>query len=523
MKVCFVIFVCVLIFHTTVAENKCELTHKGGITRFPDGFAFGVGTSAYQIEGGWNADDKAPSAWDNYTHRHREAFLDWSTGDNAAESYYRFEQDLEALKKLKVNFYRFSISWTRVLPQLTTEFKNAKGIAYYNKVIDQLLANNITPLVTMFHFDMPDELYKYNAFLNSSIIDYFVMYADFLYATFGDRVKLWITHNEPLQFCTKGYVEANFPPLVHSPGVGHYICMDNMLRSHARAYRRYKEKYFSKQKGKVGITFDVRFFFKKYRETPDEAVERALQYELGWLAEPIYGKTGNYPSIMKSDIDNNSWKEGLSGSRLPIINNEWSQIIKGSADFMGLNYYQSAYVDMATNRPHEVPSIEYDSKIIFSRDEYWRRAKSGFLYCVPEGLENLLKWVRDRYDNVEVIITENGWSDDGQLDDSGRIDYLKAHLQAVLNAINDGCNVTHYTYWSFLDNFEWIMGYTEKFGLFYVNMSSVNKERVIKDSAKYYTKVIKNRRIVASNGGQQYCSNFVSVLLSVFVILNFYL
>lgn len=147
-------------------------------------------------------------------------------------------------------------------------------------VIDKLLQNNIKPMVTMFHYDMPESVNVFGGFTNSSIIDYFESYAAFLYETFGDRVKWWITFNEPYIFCGRGYGNAEYPPMVHSPGFGDYFCMDNLLRSHARAYRSYKGKYYSSQKGKVGITINTRFFFRKYGQTSEEPVDRAMQYEV---------------------------------------------------------------------------------------------------------------------------------------------------------------------------------------------------------------------------------------------------
>ncbi|XP_004527161.1 myrosinase 1 [Ceratitis capitata] len=480
--------------------ESCQLQHKGNNTKFPKEFAFGVATAAYQIEGAWNADGKGPSIWDTYTHIHPDRIADHSNGDNAAESYYRFAQDLVALKELKVDFYRFSISWSRVLPRADTTVQNQKAIAYYNMVINELLKNNIEPMVTMYHYDMPDELTKFGGFTNEIMIKYFRYYADFLFKTFGDRVKKWITFNEPFDYCMQGYGNAESPPIVHAPGVADYLCMDNTLRAHAMAYRLYKAKYASSQGGKVGITISSRFYYTstKYFGS-DEVVDRAMQYALGWLAHPIYGASGNYPYTIIEDILSNSVKEGLAWTRLRPFNKYWTEILKGSGDFLGLNYYTSRFVKMSYPAEGEIPSWEHDSGLKYLIDKNWKRAKSKWLYCVPQGLEDILKWIRDNYNNVEVYITENGWSDDGALNDTDRVTYLKSHLQAVLNAINDGCNVTHYSHWSLIDNFEWNMGFTEKFGLYYLNMTSENKERVAKNSAHYYRSVIESRKIPSSD------------------------
>ncbi|XP_067634513.1 myrosinase 1-like isoform X2 [Eurosta solidaginis] len=496
MKIHF--FLILLCFENRSESQKCELRHRGKNVKFPKQFLFGVSTAAYQIEGAWNEDGKSPSIWDTYTHLHPERIADHSNGDNAAESYHRFEQDLRALKELKVDFYRFSISWSRVLPKADTTSQSKKAIDYYNMVINTLLENNIQPMVTMFHYDMPDELSSFGGFTNDIIIKYFRFYADFLFKTFGDRVKKWITFNEPFDYCVPGYGNADFPPMVHAPGVADYLCLDNTLRAHASAFHLYKAKYFDSQKGKIGITISSRFYYNKNKES-DEVVDRAMQYALGWLAHPIFGKSGNYPFIIIEDITSNSMREGLPWPRLKPFNFHWTKYIKGSADFLGLNYYTSRYVEIRDPPGGEIPSWEYDSRIKYSLDKKWKRAKSNWLYCVPNGLEDILRWIRDNYNNVEVYITENGWSDDGELVDLDRIGFLKAHLQAVLNALNDGCNVTHYSHWSLIDNFEWNMGFTEKFGLYYLNMTSRNKERVAKHSAHYYKSIIESRKIPSSD------------------------
>ncbi|XP_073829952.1 myrosinase 1-like [Musca autumnalis] len=484
-------------FHSVTCEqnvNKtCELEHKPGSKYFPESFKFGVSTAAYQIEGGWNSDGRGPSIWDTYTHEHPEMIADHSTADVGPDSYHLFDKDLEALKELKVHFYRFSISWSRILPDGLITSKNQKGIDYYNMVIDKLLANGIEPMVTMFHYDLPESLNLYGGFTNQLLIKYFLDYAQLLFDSFGDRVKVWITFNEPFDYCMPGYGEGNYPPMGKDSGIADYLCMDTTLKAHAETYRLYKGHYFEKQKGKIGITISSRFYYSKTNNTT--LIDRAMQYSLGWLAYPIFGETGNYPQMIIDDIAENSRKEGRTWSRLPIISESERNLIKHSADFLGLNYYTSRYVEIADPPRGKQPSWDYDSRLKYALDPKWKRAKSSWLYCVPHGLESLLNWIRLSFNNIEVMVTENGWSDDGQLDDTERIDYLKAHLQAVLNAVNNGCNVTHYTHWSLIDNFEWQKGYTEKFGLYYVNSGSVTKERIAKYSARYYKGVIETRTI----------------------------
>ncbi|XP_065364707.1 myrosinase 1-like [Calliphora vicina] len=474
-------------------QKVCALQHRSGSKHFPSNFKFGASTAAYQIEGGWNEDGRGPSIWDTFTHQHPEMIDDHSTGDEGPDSYHKFDKDLEALKELKVHFYRFSISWSRILPNADISSKNQKGIDYYNMIINKLLENGIEPVVTMFHYDLPESLNLYGGFTNLELIKYFTNYAKLLFETYGDRVKVWITFNEPYDYCIPGYGDGNYPPMGHDHGVADYLCMDTTLKAHAEVYRLYRQNFFEKQKGKIGMTLSTRFYFSKTNNS--SIIDRAMQYSLGWLAYPLFGETGNYPQVMLDDIAKNSEEEGRAWSRLRSIAENERDIIKHSADFLGLNYYTSRYVEEANPAQGKKPSWQYDSRLKYELDVKWKRGKSNWLYCVPEGLEGLLNWIKNNYNNIEVIITENGWSDDGQLDDMERIDYLKAHLQAVLNAINMGCNVTRYTHWSLIDNFEWQRGYTEKFGLYYVNISSAGKERIAKYSARYYKSVIESKII----------------------------
>ncbi|XP_055912233.1 myrosinase 1-like [Eupeodes corollae] len=472
--------------------NTCNLAPKGS-PYFPRNFSFGVATSAYQVEGGWNSDGKGPSIWDDFTHNNPHLIDDSSNGDISADSYHRFDQDLAALKELKVDHYRFSISWPRIFPNGDISSRNQKGIDYYNDVIDKLLLNGIEPMATMFHYDLPSEIQKIGGFANALIIEKFVIYATELFEQFGDRVKLWMTFNEPLIYCKSSFADARYPPQVDLSGVADYICVDNTIKAHAAAYQVYRSQFYDRQKGKIGIALDSYFYFPMPNET--ESVYRALQFNMGFLAHPIFHKSGDYPDIMLKEIESNSLREGRLTSRLPPLKGYWKNIVRHSADFFALNYYSSRYLRRAEKPKGMNPSWERDMDCDEIVDPSWMQAVGSWLHCVPEGLEGMLKFIRDEYDNIEVIITENGWSDKGTLEDDNRIQYIKSHLQAVLNAINDGSNISGYTYWSLIDNFEWKSGYSVKFGLYAVDLMSPKRERSPKKSAYYYKEVIKSRKI----------------------------
>ncbi|XP_055910679.1 myrosinase 1-like [Eupeodes corollae] len=282
MKTFLIIFFGILVFPSALLAplEPCYIESKGSLN-FPANFSFGVSTSAYQIEGGWNQDGKGVSIWDYFTHKTPEIVVDGSNGDIAADSYNLFDEDLKILKDLKVGHYRFSISWSRVFPNGDVSLKNQPGIDYYNDIIDKLLANGITPFVTMHHFNIPLAIQKRGGFASPLIIDYFVNFATELFEMFGDRVKNWITFNEPLRLCQSGYGSGQSPPLLNNSGVGDYLCIHNLLKAHGASYRVYKDKFFDKQQGKVGIALDTSYYYS----SDADIIDRAMQFNVGFLTK----------------------------------------------------------------------------------------------------------------------------------------------------------------------------------------------------------------------------------------------
>ncbi|XP_049287118.1 myrosinase 1-like [Anopheles funestus] len=481
-------------------ESNSNQTGSPDTFRFPDDFLFGAATAAYQIEGAWNEDGKGPSVWDTLTHDHPELVVDQATGDRATDSYHRYLSDIDALATVGFDYYRFSIAWSRLLPRGDRSSLNEQAVEYYNHLIDELLTNGIEPVVTMLHYDVPQYLQNLGGFASPLIVDYFREYADTLFHTFGDRVKVWITHNEPYDFCVEGYGTGNSGPLVYASGVGEYLCAHHVLLSHAAAYQLYNERYRQQQNGLIGLTLSGRYYYPASNATAQEVVDRAIEFQIGWFADPLFGEDGNYPAVMINEIAKNSEQEGRTHSRLPTFTNTESALLRGSADFFAYNYYSSRLVELNSTEynPLETPSWQRDARIIQSVDPGWSRAKSSWLYVVPEGLRGILNWIRKRYHNPTVLITENGYSDDGQLEDTERIDYYARHLHAVLaSLLEDGCHVAGFTAWSIIDNFEWLRGYSEKFGLFYVNFTDPALVRIPKRSANFMARVISTRTIPA--------------------------
>uniref|UniRef100_A0A8C5SQ55 Lactase n=1 Tax=Laticauda laticaudata TaxID=8630 RepID=A0A8C5SQ55_LATLA len=264
---------------------------------FPKDFLWGVSTSAYQIEGGWNADGKGPSIWDNFTHISGKINNN-DTGDIACDSYNKVDEDLYLLRALKVNSYRFSFSWSRIFPDGRNQSINSHGVDYYNQLINGLLAANITPMVTLYHWDLPQALQDIGGWENPDLIELFNSYADFCFQTFGDRVKFWITFNEPVVISWFGYDTGAHPPSVeNNPGDTLYKVGHTILKAHARVYHTYDQKYRKNQKGIISISLNIDWVEPKTRRNSRniEAADRFLQFTAGWFAHPIF-KNGDYPS-----------------------------------------------------------------------------------------------------------------------------------------------------------------------------------------------------------------------------------
>jgi beta-glucosidase/6-phospho-beta-glucosidase/beta-galactosidase len=308
----------------------------------------------------------------------------------------------------------------------------------------------------MVHYDIPQWLQDMGGFENSLFAKYFKLYAFTLFRHYGNRVKVWITFNEPYESCVEGYSTGTTPPLITLKGVGEYICAHNVLIAHASAYDIYKKFFKQNQRGIVGITLDSRFYFAKNAADYPDIVNRAMNFELGWFAHPIFSEIGGYPQVMIDEIASRSKMEQRPFSRLPEMSDEIKKFILGSADFLGFNYYSSRYAELSTKKydPNSNPTIYQDSRITTSIDNSWKRAKSSWLYSVPEGLYGALVWIKSQYNNTPVMITENGWSDSGELEDNDRIEYFRNHLFSIAKAINvDKCNVIGYTAWSIIGKF----------------------------------------------------------------------
>ncbi|KAG1945169.1 lactase-phlorizin hydrolase-like isoform X1 [Pimephales promelas] len=467
-----------------------QLYHYG---TFPEGVHWGVSSSAYQVEGGWNADGKGPSVWDNFTQTGNIPNND--NGNVACDSYNKIDEDLHMLRALKVKTYRFSLSWSRIFPSGYKSSLNQKGVDYYNRLIDRLIANNITPMVTLYHWDLPQALQNINGWDNPELINIFNEYCDFCYATFGNRVKFWITFNEPQTIAWSGYGLGQIPPKVTQPGDAPYRVAHNLLKAHAQAYHTYDEKYRASQGGLVSISLNAEWAEPQDVNIPREVVaaDRALQFQLGWFAHPIY-KNGDYPDAMKWQVGNKSELQGLTESRLPSFTDKDKAFIQGTADVFCINTYTTKVVRHVTSRLNIV-SYETDQDVEKANADGSENTAVNEQKAVAWGLRRLLNWLKEEYGDPEIYITENGVATGTAItvDDTDRIFFLKTYVDEALKAHNlDGVRIKGYIASSLMDSFEWLNGYTVGYGLHHVDFKLSNRPRTPKRSAHLYYDIMRN-------------------------------
>ncbi|XP_072801828.1 cytosolic beta-glucosidase isoform X4 [Vicugna pacos] len=399
----------------------------------------GAATSAYQVEGGWDADGKGPSVWDTFTHQGRDRVFKNQTGDVACGSYTLWEEDLKCIKQLGLTHYRFSLSWSRLLPDGTTGFINQKGIDYYNKIIDDLLTNGVTPIVTLYHFDLPQTLEDQGGWLSEAIIDSFDKYAWFCFSTFGDRVKHWITINEPNMLALVAYELGAFPPGVPQVGTKVYQAAHNLIKAHARSWHSYDSLFRKEQKGMVSLSI-----FAGWVEPADpnsvsdqEATKRAIAFQLDFFAKPIF-IDGDYPEVVKSQVALMSKKQGYPSSRLPELTEEEKKMIRGTADFFAVQYYTTRLVKYQENKKGELGLLQ-DAEVEVFPDSSW--INLDWVYVVPWGIRKLLKYIKETYNNPVIYITENGFPLDEapSFDDTQRWECFRQTFQELLREEPRNC------------------------------------------------------------------------------------
>ncbi|CAH1973279.1 unnamed protein product [Acanthoscelides obtectus] len=423
-----------------------------------------------------------------------ERIFDHSSPQVAADSYHKWREDVEMVKEMGVDHYRLSIAWARIYPDgYKTEEPNARGVAYYKNLLRSLRALGIEPMVTLYHWDLPQKLQDdFGGWLSPKIVDIFADYARTCFELFGDEVKWWITINEPKQICEAGYGTGVFAPGIVSPGVGNYKCAKNVLLAHAKAYHIYDKEFRKKNQGKVAIVIDSNWF-EPLSAKDEEASERALQFSYGLYGNPVFN--GDWPAVVKERVAQRSKQAGLKESRLPALTKEEIKLIKGTHDFLCINHYTSHMVSAWYEAPVTDTSFAADIGVNDWMPREWPRGGEVWFSVWAPGMRKLLNWLKNTYNNPEIVITENGLSDNtGTLEDDHRINYYRDYLSNCLDAIYiDNVNLTGYTAWSILDDWEWSTGYHSLIGMYKVDFNDPNRARIPRKSVAYFTQIAKNR------------------------------
>ena len=516
---------------------------------FPAGFVWGLGTASYQIEGAYNEDGRGASIWDTFTGANTVGMPGsacaeapcpinveggmydvGATGNVANDHYHKYKEDVAMMKAMGLKHYRFSIAWPRVVPTGKVEDGvNELGLQFYDDLIDELLAAGITPWVTLYHWDLPQGLLApmYGLFgwysveedgatPSGQIVPHFVDFARVVFGRYGDRVKHWLTFNEAWTFTWLGGGWGKAPALPAYSGMDTgngpkwaYVAMHNVLWAHGAAVDLYRTTFQAAQGGKIGITNNCDWREPLTRDARDvAAAERAIEFQLGWASDPIFGAAGDYPAAMRE----------LVGDALPVFTAEQKALIQGSADFYGLNHYGTGWAQFDEGAPGADKTYATVSEGAGPNGPAFVRAQSVWLFGSGWGFRKMLNWVSNRYARPEIYVTEGGWSLAANSSADGTIDpertyYYANYTSAMLQAIEeDGVDVKGYFAWSLMDNFEWERGYAERFGQNFNDFAwgydpnaaanqytqpTTNQTRFRKDSSCWYEQVYTTNALVS--------------------------
>lgn len=445
---------------------------------FPEGFLWGAATSAYQVEGSPLADGAGPSIWHRFVHTPGRV-LNGETGDIACDHYHRFREDIALLHDLGLRAYRFSISWSRVLPTGRGRV-NAAGLGFYERLVDALLEKDIEPVATLFHWDLPAALDDLGGWLNPEIADWFADYATLLFRALDGRIRKWATLNEPWVVTDGGYLHGVLAP-GHRSRFEAPIAAHHLLRAHGNAVRAYR----GTGKHQIGLVVNIEPKYPASHSAEDlEATARADAYMNRQYLDPVF--LGRYPDEMQ-DIFGDAWPSWPATD---------FDLIREPIDFLGVNYYTRS---LTATDPGAAPVLARTVKVpcaLYTETD-WE--------VFPQGFTDTLLWVRARYGNVPIYITENGAAfvdpaaAPGEvLADPLRVEYLRQHVAALREAIALGANVRGYFVWSLLDNFEWAHGFSKRFGIVHVDYAT--QRRTLKTSAQFYSRLAEtNGRALDAN------------------------
>jgi beta-glucosidase len=444
--------------------------------QFPKDFHWGTATAAYQIEGAVNRDGRGPSIWDIFSHT-PGATKKGDTGDIACDHYHHWKEDIQLMKTLGCKAYRFSVAWPRILPDGIGKV-NQSGVDFYNHLIDEMLQAGITPMLTLYHWDLPARLK--DGWLNRSTADAFAEYSVICAKFFGDRVKYWATINEPMCASFMGYSWGHHAPGINDPYKG-LVAAHHILLAHGKAVTAIHSVSTDAQ---VGIPLNLMSIYPQTSSDEDQTAARIAEGLFNrWFIDPIY--KGAYPV---ETVQEYVRKGVLKDENLDFVKENDMQTISVPMDYLGLNYYtRQVYHVEEGQDPAEIHIHQLPAPADNQTEMGWE--------IYPKGFYDLLIKVNEEYHPKKIMITENGASystapdANGKVNDVQRIRYLDLHLQTIAKAIQAGVPVAGYYLWSLMDNFEWGHGYSQRFGMVYVDYKT--QKRYPKESAYWYRDVIK--------------------------------
>ena len=442
-------------------------------TPFPHDFLWGAATASYQIEGSPLADGAGPGIWHRFSHTPGRT-NNGDTGDVACDHYRRFREDVVLMRDLGLRAYRFGIAWTRIFPEGKGRVNQA-GLDFYSRLLDELHRAGIQPLVTLYHWDLPAALDDLGGWLNRDVASWFADYATTVYRAFDDRVPMWVTLNEPWVVTDGGYLHGVLAP-GHRNHFEAPLATHNLMRAHGAALAAYR----AIGKNQIGTVVNLEPKYPVSQSDEDlAATRRAHAYMNEQYLDPLF--RGSYPDEVVK----------MFGEAWPKLPSSDFDAIRQPIDFLGINYYKRSVV---RNDPNQV--IERASHV--PQPDAIRTTLDWELY--PEGLTDILVWVKERYGDLPLYVTENGAAFydppsaiGGVVDDPLRVHYLQTHIAAVGEAIRRGVNMRGYFVWSLLDNYEWSHGYSKRFGIVHVDYAT--QKRTIKSSGRWYSEMIRENRI----------------------------
>nr|XP_033803256.1 beta-klotho [Geotrypetes seraphini] len=440
--------------------NPVDETRLFAYGPFPSDFLWGVGSAAFQAEGGGKETGGGLSIWDHFALGQRSRLGNASAGPSGDSPVY-LDKDLAALGTLGVTFYHFSMSWPRLFPGGVEGGASEKGVRYYNRLIDALLLRRVQPVVTLYHWDLPLAVQeKLGGWRSAAVVRLFRHYASFCFQEFGDRVKYWLTMHNPYLVAWHGYGTGLQAPGERGEAASVYAVGHNLIQAHAKVWHDYNTHFRPSQNGLLSLTLGSHWIEpEKGKVTPVniEKCQQSMDAVLGWFAQPIHGD-GDYPQSLKKNLH----------SLLPNFTDAEKNYIKGTADFFALSFGPNNF-----KPPSSVPKMEQQMSL---------------------NLREILNWIKLEYDSPRILITENGWftNKNVKTEDTTVIYLMKKFINEVLQAIKyDDISVFGYTAWSLMDGFEWQDAYNNRRGLFYVDFNSTDKERIPKSSALFYQQIIR--------------------------------